>query len=747
MVSPVQPRPDLGDDDPDPSRRRFLTYLVTAPVLTVAVKSGVDLLGADEAAAQLPSLPQLPAVYDLGDLYKLCCTPTQDLLVLQVAENGRVRLELPRAEVGQGITTAAAILVAEELDVPVSMVDVPLSVTRPELIFNQLTGGSTSVRSVYAPIRRAAAAARARLVAAAAARWSVGAGTLTTAEGEVRAADGRRASYGELSAAAASTALVVGPAAPKRSVDFTKIGTPTNRIDARAMVTGAQRYTMDLAVAGARPTVVRRPPTIQGSPRSVQNEAAVRAMPGVIDIAIVPTGVAVMAETFGQAITAKDALQVTWNPGTIDNVSNADIRAKLRAATLPFVVPPLLTQHVDAEFDFACVSHAPLETNSAIADVRSDRAEIWSGMKIPIVAQQKIALELGLPLDRVTLHVMQAGGSFGRRLYHDGALEAARISKKMGKPVKLMWTRIDDMRHGRLRGATFHRLRATYLLGQVLTYEHRIASVKTDWSHGFGEIITATLGDVAGIGFAQTVFNLTVECPYNFGVVTELINEPQDLVMNTAAWRSVYSAMTRAAEEIVVDELAARMNRDPYQFRRSFLKDNQQRAVLDKVATEGRWGRAMPAGHAQGIAYHQEYRSRTACLVEIDATDRRNPRVYKAVIAVDVGRPVNPKGLQAQLLGGLTDGISTMLQAGLHVDHGLPLEGSYSQFKYAKQRHTPTDVAIHVLPASSDEPGGCGELGVPAAAGAVANAYARATGTKPRSFPINFDVDFEPYPR
>jgi isoquinoline 1-oxidoreductase beta subunit len=478
------------------------------------------------------------------------------------------------------------------------------------------------------------------------------------------------------------------------------------------------------------------------------NERKARSMPGVIDIKVVPTGVAVMAETFGQAQAARDALEVAWNGGTVDDLSDADIRKQLRAAALPFVVPGLLTKHVDAEFDFAFASHAPMETNSAIADVRSDRAEIWAGLKSPVVAKQTIARELGLPEDKVTVHVTQGGGSFGRRLFFDAALEAALVSKAMGKPVKLMWTRVDDMRHGRARPATHHKLRATLGLGKVLTYEHRVAAVETDFRHGLGEILTATAASLpvgGNLSFAQTVFHTTVKVPYDFGVVTELLTEVP-LKMHTASWRSVYSANTRGAEEILVDEIAKALGKDPVAFRRAALTSARQRAVLDKVATAGRWGRSMPKGFAQGVGFHEEYKSCTACLVEIDARDPKAPRVTKAVIAADVGRPINPRGLESQLLGGLTDAISTTLRAGLHIEKGLPLEGSYSQFHYARQKDTPRDVEIHIMPANG-EPGGAGELGVPAAVGAVANAYARATGIRPRSFPINFPVDFDPFPR
>ncbi|WP_455354840.1 molybdopterin cofactor-binding domain-containing protein [Streptomyces sp. SYSU K217416] len=733
----------------DHGRRRFLTYLVAAPTLAVATRFGLDGVAAPTAHAVVPTPPAPADLVDLGDVLILAGAPTAGMLVLRIDEDGLVRFRLPREEVGQGLTTAVAMLVAEELDVPLARVRIELDDARPELLFNQLTGSSNSIRSLYDPVRHTAAAARTRMVAAAAERWGVPARELVTRDGAVVAPDGRTAGYGSLAAAAAAAALGALTATPKPESAHTLVGTPSSRIDARAMVTGRQEYTLDLDVPGAKPCMVRRPPTFGGTVRAVRNEAAVRAMPGVLDVVVIPTGVAVVAETFGQALDGKNALDVAWGPGTVDSLSDDGIRARLRAATAPLVVPPLLTAHLDAEFDFAFVSHAPLETNSAVADVRADRATVWSGLKSPIVAQQTIAAALGLPVDKVTVHVVQAGGSFGRRLFFDAALEAAQVSRASGRPVRLMWSRIDDTRHGRMRPATHHKIRATFALGQVLSFEHRVAAVETDFRHGLGEILTATAASlppgIGNAGFAQTLFLTTVKSPYHFGLTTQVLTEVP-LKMPTASWRSVYSANTRGAEEIVVDELAAKLGKDPVAFRRAFLKTAAQRAVLDKVAAEGGWGRDLPAGCAQGVGFHEEYKSRTACLVEIDARDRARPRVTKAVIAVDVGRPVNPRGLEAQLLGGLTDAISTTLRAGLHIDKGLPLEGSYSQFHYALQKDSPPDVRIFVLPATG-EPGGAGELGVPAAVGAIANAYARATGTRPRRFPVDFDVDFTPFPR
>ena len=750
MASPVtnQGHDDVTGERKGLGRRRFLTYLVAAPTLTIAAKIGLDTVAPGTAEAVIPTLPGPAEILDLGDVLILAGAATSNMLVLEVTTGGKVRLQLPRAEVGQGITTATAMLIAEEMDLPLADVEVTLSDARPELLFNQLTGGSNTIRSVYDPVRAAAAAARSRMVATAAQQWKVSTDKLTTRGGAVFAPDGRKATYGSLAGAAARASLPNVSVTPKAESAHTLVGTLTSRQDARAMVTGQLEYTLDLDIPGAMPVMVRRAPSINGTVKKVDNEAAVRAMPGIIDLAVIPTGVAVMAETFGQALDGKNALDVTWNAGTVDGENNTSIKKKLQAAALPFVVPPLLTQHVDGEFDFVMASHAPMESNSAVADVRADSATIWAGLKSPILAKQTIAQELGLPENKVTVHVQQGGGSFGRRLFFDAALEAALISKAMKKPVRLMWSRIDDMRHGRARAASHHKIRATFALGQVLTFEHRVASVETDWSHGLGEILTAFAAKLpvgGNLSFAQTVFLTTIKSPYNFGVTTQLLNEVP-LKMHTGAWRSVYSANTRGAEEIMVDEIAAKLGKDPVAFRREFIKVDRQRAVLDKVAELGQWGKKMPAGFAQGVAVHGEYKSFTACLVEIDARDPKAPRVTKATIATDVGRPINPRGIESQMLGGLTDAISTTLTAGLHIDKGLPLEGSYSQYHYARQRNIPTDVQIHVMPANA-EPGGAGELGVPAAVGAIANAYARATGTKPRSFPVNFPVDFEPFPR
>ena len=740
-------------------RRRFLGYLIAGPTLAAAAPLGAELLRAPAEAA-LPSV-QPSDVYDLSDLLTDAARPTSNLITVRVNRDGTASFALPRAEVGQGITTAVAMTIADEMDLPVERVEVTLADARPELVWNQLTGGSNTMHAIYTPVRVASAIAREQLVAAAAILLGVPATDLSTDAGVVSAPDGRSATYGRLATLAAATTTSEVAATLKADSQLRVVGTPQSRIDARDIVTGRKTFTLDLDVPGALPTMVCRPPTINGTVEAVHNLAQVGAMPGITDVAVVPTGVAVRGATFGQCIDAVDALQVTWGPCTAEGKSDSTVLAELGKAELPMAPDPgPLARVVDRRFTFYFVSNSPLETNCAVADVRSDRAEIWSSLKSPIVAQQTIAQDLGLPPDAVTVHVTQGGGSFGRHLFFDAALEAARISQAMGKPVKLMWHRTDDFRQGRTHPMCTSRVRVTYQGGTVLGLQQRHTGVSTDFSHGLGEILSASVAKVPDgnlLAYSQGVFNLSQGVPYDFGAVDQALNEV-DMGFNTGSMRNVYSPDVTTAMELVVDEVAAGMGRDPYEFRRSFATDQRSQAVLDKVAEVGLWGRAMPAGTAQGIALHSEYKSRAAVLVEIDCrpeTVQRQvpngytgPRVTKVVLAVDVGLPINPRGLEAQMQGGIMDGIAKALTFSLHMENGLPLEGSWDQTYYTRQWNVPLQLEVIVMPPTTGQPGGAGEFGVAPTMAAVACAYARATGTVPTVFPVNHDLPlaFTPLP-
>ncbi|WP_128429820.1 molybdopterin cofactor-binding domain-containing protein [Streptomyces cyaneus] len=741
-------------------RRRFLGYVVAASTLTVAAPLGEAALAPTEAAAAVPSVPGPAEIYDLNDMLTHAALPTANLITIRLDSDGTASFALPRAEVGQGITTSSAMLIAEELDLPLEKIRVTLADARPELLFNQVTGGSNTTISTYTPIRVAAAVARGRLLKAAALELGEVVDTLTAKAGVITSTvTGKSLSYGELAEKAASVATGQVSVTLKESADFKVIGTARRRIDALEAVTGRKKFAMDVHVPDALPTMVCRPPTINGTVGSVSNLDEVRAMPGITDAVRISTGVAVRGRTFGQCIDAVRALEVTWQPGTAEDASDDSIRSELRKAELPLPALDLLTKSVDARFTFHFASNSALETNCAIADVREDSAEIWASLKTPIVAQEEIALKLGLPVSAVKVHVTEGGGSFGRKLFHDAAAEAAEISKAMGKPVKLMWHRTDDFRQGRTHPMSTSRVRATYALGQVLTYDQRHTSVATDFGHGVGEIITAEAArlPVGDLTFSETIFTLTQQTPYNFGVVTQLLGET-DKRFHTGSMRNIYSPNVRCAQELVVDELAKRMGKDPYRFRRAFLKDERARAVLDKVAEVGEWGRGMPAGTAQGIAIHPEYHAYVAVLAEIDCrpetTGREipdaytGPRVTKVVCAVDVGLAVNPRGLQAQMMGGIMDGIAITLSSGLHLAGGHFLEGSWDNYFYTRQWNTPPELEIVVMPPTTETPGGAGELAVAGAMAAVACAYGRATGRMPTTFPLNHGepLGFEPLP-
>ncbi len=754
------------------SRRSLITYAVSAPVVTMAAGLAVPA----EAQAAVPlTPPDTTDYYDLGDAITQSSAPTMPLVRLSVAASGRIVFDMPRLESGQGLSTALGMIIAEELDVPASMVDVTESDARPELLFNMLTGGSSSIRSFANILPLLAAQLRARLLLAAAKQMNVPSSSLSTANGSVLSATGASITYGALTFAAS---LIPPPlnVLPKSPGSYKVVGKSTRRIDAMAIVTGRKQFTMDLQVPGAKPTMVCRPPTIMGTVVRVNNLAAVQAMPGVIGVCVLPTGgiitpippgVAVMADTFSQAWDAVNALNVTWGPGTIDGQSNATITAQLKAAVPPAVVPALSGLlggvTLDAEFTMAPLPHAPMETDCAIADVRKDAngnvisCELWAGMQSPIVASRSVALDLGLPTTAVTAHVISSGGSFGRRLFWDPVQQAAQISKILGRPCKLMYHRAHDMRHGRGRPLQYHRVRARTLLGQVISFDHRIASPRLDTRHGFGDMLTAVAASapssvqqsLGNMAVEEALFLTMVTKPYNYGLASRLLL-PQPVIMNTGSYRSVHIQPTRTVEEIMTDEIANSLGQDPVAFRMSVLRDPRAKAVLQTVATSGQWGRTMPANCAQGIAVHAETRSFAACLIEIDATASINGTgpalVTKAVMAIDVGNPINPIGVEAQMMSALNESITIVLMGGLHVQNGLPQEGSYSQYHFSRIRHFPKDCTVLIMPPTGQPIGGLGEVGLTTTSAAIANAWARATGIKARNFPLYFPLDFTPFP-
>lgn len=775
----------------DMKRRRFLGYLIAAPTLAVAVPLGETRLNSPAAQALPSPVPEPAEVFDLSDLILASTEPTANLITVVVNEDGTVSFSMPRSENGQGITTMAAMLISEEMGVPIEDVKVELADARPELLFNQQTQASSTVITMFEPIRVAAALARGRLVEAAAIKLGEEARNLRTDAGRVITRSGSSIPFAELATEAANTETREALAQLRPQSEFTVIGTDQRRDDVVDAVTGRKTYTTDIDFPEALPTMVARPPTIKGTVESVNNADQVRNMPGITDVVEISTdaapgvgashsGVAVRGRTFGQCMDAIRALDITWGGGTVDGESDESILRQLRDAQAPFSVPtppqegpgqnaldeaagqvPLATeglgdvgptQAIEEEFVFYWRNNAAMEPNVAVADVRDGSAEVWTPSQVPIWTQQQVAEELGLPVDQVTVHVTRGGGGFGRRLFNDAPLEAVRVSKQTGKPVRLMWHRADECRAGRAHPMCTSRIRAVYSesAGEVISFEQRHTSVATDYTEVFGEMMLAQAARMPfanELAVAQGVYLITASVPYDFGGIALGLNEIFDFdSFNTGSVRNLYNMDVRPAQELMVDRLAEKLGKDRLEFRLETLEGERVRKVLETVRDEGEWGRSLPDGVAQGVAVHDEYKGVVAVLAEVDArpeTANRQirgattgPRVTRVTMAVDVGLPINPLGLRAQMEGGIMTGIAHVFTGSLHLRDGNFLEASWDDYRYTRHWNTPPEVNIIVMPPNGERVGGAGEFGVPASTAAVATAYAAATGTMPVSFPI-----------
>jgi len=592
---------------------------------------------------------------------------------------------------------------------------------------------------VWDPVRIICAKMRGQLMAAASNQLGVPVTQLRTEDGFVVARDGRKIGYGPLSEPA-SKLTSAKAAMPKPASEYKIIGTPKHRDNARDIATGKPTFSMDLFSSKEYfPTVVAMAATHGASVVSIDDSAA-KAMPGVIAVThipgmadyLIPEAVAVTAETFGIAKKAKDALKIKWSAGPMDQLSDAQIDDLLNSIGDKITNPG---SGVEATFRWPYVPHAPMEENASAANVTSSGYEGWGGAQIPCTLQRQLAETLGMKVDQITYHVVRAGGAFGRHLFHDQDVHAAQISQRIGKPVKLQWLREEGIKHGRTRPVSIHKIKAVISGGDVVGYEHRMACPEMDLRHGLGDVATGYVTEYNNEGACQYFFAHTQKLFYKTGP-TSITLKQKLLAKPTAAWRVVYSGQVHAADEIVMDEIARSLGKDEVEYRLSMLDSPRHVAVLEKAASEANWGQKLPAGVAQGVGMHDEYKSIAAYVMTID-TRGREPRMTGCTIAVDNGHCVNPEGTKSSLLGQAHDGFALAFRAGLHVDNGATRESNFHDYKWTRMFDSATQMAVHILPQSNVTPGGIGELGVPAAASAAANAWARATGKQPRNFPLN----------
>jgi isoquinoline 1-oxidoreductase subunit beta len=717
------------------ARRQVLkAFLIAGPTLAVGLRLGVG----DGAGAFPTKTEDVPDAVDFTDIFILTEQPTAYDLKIEIRPDNRVYLEAPRMEIGQGMMTTIGMLVAEGLDVPFESLDIVLSPAEPKRANAQITAGSHTTRGLWDPARLVTARMRGQLLAAGAERLGVPVSQLRTRDGFVIATDGRKASYGELTAGAAKLPEAEA-AGLKTSDQFTIVGTPRVRHGIEKIVRGTYAYATDLAVDGAVPTVVAMPATHGASVVSIDDSEA-RRINGVIAITpipgmpdhLIPEAVAVSAETFGIARKAKEALRITWSSGPMDHLSDAQIDDLLTGMIEPMKSPG---DGVEATFRWPYVPHAPMDENNAVADVRPESAQVWGSPQVPNTLQRWLAETLNMKPEQVTVHCVPGGGSFGRHNFHDTEVMAAQVSQRIGRPVTLRWLREEGIKHGRCRPVAIHKVKATIANGDVVAWEHQLACAELDVRHGLGDLISDNVTRYSNEGTCQWYFRHTMKMFYKTGP-TDITLKQRPLAKATATWRNVYVGQVYAVNEIVLDEVARRLGRDELEFRMDLLDSERHRAVLQKCAEEARWGRPLPAGVAQGIGMNDEYKSIVAYIMEIDVRGRE-PRMTGCTIAVDNGYCVNPKGTESSLFGQAMDGFAVVFKAGLHVDSGATRESNFHDYQWSRMFDSPHEMSVHILPSSNATPGGVGELGVAAAAGAAANAWARATGKKPRNFPLN----------
>lgn len=675
---------------------------------------------------------------------------------IRVGADDTVMVVVDRSEMGQGVSTALPMLVAEELDADWSTIRYEFAPANQAyfnpLSLGQLTGGSTSIRAAWRPLREAAGKARLMLVAAAAQAWGIAAEHCSTESGTVVAPDGRRVRYGAV-ARAASALPVPSQVTLKPAGDFKIIGTPVVRLDLLDQVTGRTRFGIDAGPEDALTAVVARCPVFGGKVRAFEDGAA-RAVPGVRNVVQVGSGIAVVATGFWAAKLGRDALKVEWDEGASAALDDAAVSSRLEALAaeggrVARTAGDLAAgfagaaKSLNAVYEVPYLAHAPMEPMNCTADVRADSATIWAPTQFQAGprligggARGAAAKAAGVSVDRVTVHTTYLGGGFGRRAEMDFVIEACEVSRAVQAPVRVIWSREDDTRHDQYRPAARHVLRAALGAdGTPLAWSHRIVaqSIVAKFLPGWiPDFVTHFGGPLKG-GIDPSATEGATELPYAVPNL-EVTYSQAELGVPVGFWRSVGHSHTAYAVECFVDELAALAGQDPVAYRRSLLAGSPRHlAVLELAAERAGWGRPAPEGRFRGVAVHESFGSYVAQVAEV-SLEGGAIRVHRVVCAVDCGQVVNPDTVTAQMEGGIVFGLTAALMGKITIAKGRVVQSGYLDYKLLTMREMP-DIEVHIVP-SAMEPGGVGEPGTPPIAPAVANAVFAATGKPVRKLPI-----------
>ncbi len=677
---------------------------------------------------------------------------------IRLDREGWLTVIVDRSEMGQGVSTALPMLVAEELDADWERVRFEFAPAHRDhynpAMGMQATGGSTAVRFAWLPLREAGATARAMLIAAAADRLDVDAGTLTTAPGVVlHAASGRRLEYGDRAEAAGRLPVPTGVPL-KEQAAFRLIGRATRRLDTRDKVTGRAVFGIDAGPADALVAVVERCPVFGG--RVAQFEATrARAVPGVVDVVRIDSGVAVVAQGYWAASEGRRALQVTWDEGPNAALDDAEIGRRLRDLADqpgrearrggdPPAAVAAAARTIEAEYELPYLAHLCMEPMNCTADVRDDGVTVWAPTQFQAAprylagggAKGVAASVAGVPLDRVEVITTHLGGGFGRRSEQDFVREACQVSRAVKRPVKLIFSREDDLQHDFYRPPSLHRLVATLdAAGQPTLWQHRVVSPSITARFlpaAIPDFLAHLAGPLKG-GIDPSAMEGIVDLPYAIPAL-DLTYSQADLGIPVGFWRSVGHSANAFVVECFVDELAEAAGQDPVAFRLGLLgAAPRHRTVLAAAAAAAGWGTPLPDGRARGVAVHESFGSVVAQVAEVSVVDGR-PRVHRVVCAVDCGLVVNPDTVVAQMEGGIGFGLSAALGERISIARGRVTQSGFGDYPVLRMAEMPA-IEVLLMPGEG-VPAGVGEPGTPPIAPAVANSLFRLTGRRILSLPI-----------
>jgi isoquinoline 1-oxidoreductase beta subunit len=654
---------------------------------------------------------------------------------IKITPSNQITLICARSEMGQDVYTSMPALLAEELNLPLSMVKVETAGVAPvyinALLGGQITGGSTSVREAFDKLRTAGAATREVLVQAAAQRWNVSAAGCKAMNGKVTHAGGKSATYGELAADAAKLPLPEKPAL-KSPANFMVIGKETmRRLDTPVKVSGKAVYGIDVKIPGMAIASLAQCPVIGGTPTSYDASAALKVS-GVIKVVQISDGVAVLAKDFYAARKGRDALKITWNEGPNANLNNAVVRKSLEdglsqkgavikaAGNVNAAVAN--GKSISAQYFLPYLAHSTMEPVNCSADVSNGKCRIIGPIQFQQGGQAVAAAAAGVKPEDVTIETTFLGGGFGRKLELDFIRQAAEISKAAGMPVKMLWTKEDDIQHDFYRPMSIHKLEG------VLTADGQLASMKAKMA---SQSVTAR----AFPGFVKDGFdpfmvegseNVTYDIPN-----LEITNVITDTGVRVGYWRSVSNALNAFAIESFVDEAATAAGKDPVAFRlASLAKQPRAKNVLETAVKKSGY---TPGSKRFGVAQMECYGTYSACVVELD-TSAADTKVKKITFVSDCGITVHPDQARAQLNGGVIYGLSAALGNAITIENGRVQQTNFNNYPSLRQNQVP-EIEVHLI-ASQEKPGGLGEVGVPLVAPALVNAIAAATGKRVRELPI-----------